>query len=123
MNADGLKPLVWIGSSLRDLRDFPDAVKRDMGSALLHAQKGGIAHGVKPLKGFGGAGVLEIVEDHDGDAYRAIYTVRFATVVYVLHAFQKKAKRGVETPKHDIELIRSRLALAEERHRQSMRTL
>lgn len=121
MSDDGLKPLVWIASSLRDLRAFPDPVKRDMGSALLNAQKGGMAHGVKPLKGFGGAGVLEIVEDHDGDTFRAVYTVRFATAIYVLHAFQKKSKRGAETPKHDVDLIRSRLALAEERHKQSMR--
>ncbi|MBP7339447.1 type II toxin-antitoxin system RelE/ParE family toxin [Niveispirillum sp.] len=121
MSVDGLKPLVWIASSLRDLREFPDAVKRDMGSALLSAQKGSFAHGVKPLKGFGGAGVLEIVEDHDGDTFRAVYTVRFATAIYVLHAFQKKSKRGMETPKHDVDLIRSRMALAEERHKQSMR--
>lgn len=119
---DGLKPLLWVGSSLRDLRAFPATVKRDIGSALLLAQKGGKAVGVKPLKGFGGAGVLEILEDHDGDAYRAVYTVRFATAIYVLHAFQKKSRRGIATPKQELDLIRSRLSLAEERHRQLMRT-
>ena len=121
VDAAGLKPLEWVGSSLKELRSFPDPVKRDIGSALLLAQKGGKAEGVKPMKGFGGAGVLEVVEDHDGDTYRAIYTVRFATAIYVLHAFQKKSKRGIATPKHDLDVIRSRLALAEDRHRLKMR--
>lgn len=72
----------------------------------------------KPLKGFGGAGVVELVEDHDGDAYRAVYTVRFAGAIYVLHAFQKKSRRGVKTDPNDIELIRRRLRIADERHRE-----
>ncbi len=117
----GLKPLEWIGSSLKDLREFPAEVKRDMGSALLLAQKGGKAEAAKPLQGFGGAGVLEVVEDHRGDTFRAIYTVRFVTVVYVLHAFQKKSKRGKETPKVDMDMIRRRLALAEALHREKLK--
>ena len=120
-DAEGLKPLVWIGSSLKDLREFPPDVKRDMGSALLLAQKGSKAEGVKPLQGFGGASVLEVVEDHRGDTFRAVYTVRFVTVVYVLHAFQKKSKRGKETPKADMDTIRRRLALAEARHKEFLR--
>jgi len=117
-DATELKPLEWVASSLKDLREFPTQVKRDIGSALLLAQKGGKAGCVKPLKGFGGAGVLEVVEDHDGNTFRAVYTVRFATAVYVLHAFQKKAKHGIATPQHDLNVIRARLAVAEERHRQ-----
>ena len=121
VDSAGLKPLEWVASSLKDLREFPARVKRDIGSALLLAQKGSKAGCVKPLKGFGGAGVLEVVEDHDGATFRAVYTVRFATAVYVLHAFQKKAKHGVATPEHDLNVIRARLALAEDRHRQKMR--
>ncbi len=117
----GLKPLEWVGSALKDLRGFPSQVKRNIGSALLLAQKGGKSDDAKPLKGFGGAGVLEVVEDFDGNTYRAVYTVRFATAVYVVHAFQKKAKRGIATPRHDVELIRSRLALAEARHRERLK--
>ena len=116
----GLKPLEWLGSSLKDLRDFPPAVKRDIGSALLLAQKGGKAETAKPLQGFGG-GVLEVVEDHRGDTFRAVYTVRFVTAVYVLHAFQKKSKRGRETPKTDVDMIRRRLALAEARHQEKLK--
>ena len=116
----GLKPLEWLGSSLKDLRDFPPAVKRDIGSALLLAQKGGKAETAKPLQGFGG-GVLEVVEDHRGNTFRAVYTVRFVTAVYVLHAFQKKSKRGRETPKTDVDMIRRRLALAEARHQEKLK--
>ena len=123
IDAAELKPLEWVASSLKDLRDFPVQVKRDIGSALLLAQKGGKADCVKPLKGFGGAGVLEVVEDHDGNTFRAVYTVRFATAVYVLHAFQKKAKHGIATPKHDLDIVRARLALAEDRHRHKMREI
>ena len=88
------------------------------GGALWEAQTGGKAGWAKPLKGFSGAGVLEVVDDHDGDTYRAVYTVRFAGVVYVLHAFQKKSKRGIATPKHDIALIEQRLKRAREDHEQ-----
>ena len=120
-DTSGLKPLEWIGSSLKSLRAFPPDVKRDMGSALLLAQKGGKAEDAKPLKGFGGAGVLEVVENHHGDSFRAVYTVRYATAVYVLHAFQKKSKRGIETPKAEMEIIRQRLAVAEALHRERLK--
>ena len=93
-----LKPVRWIGSSRDDLCRFPAEARRNIGYALHFAQMGDKHSSAKPLQGFGGAGVLEIVEDHDGDTYRAVYTVRFAEVVYVLHTFQKKSKRGVKTP-------------------------
>jgi len=89
-------------------------VRLRVGGALWEAQTGGKAGWAKPLKGFGGAGVLEVVDDHDGDTYRAVYTVRFAGVVYVLHAFQKKSKHGIATPKHEIALIEQRLKRARE---------
>ncbi|MEN6358314.1 MAG: type II toxin-antitoxin system RelE/ParE family toxin [Armatimonadota bacterium] len=110
------RPLFWIGSSLDDLRSFPEDVRRVIGFALRRAQDGGKHVDAKPLKGFGGAGVLEIVEDDDGNTYRAVYTVKFAGVVYVLHAFQKKSKKGITTPKHEIDLVRSRLKRAEEHY-------
>jgi phage-related protein len=112
------KDLLWIGSSLRDLREFPEDVKRVMGYALRLAQKGGKHPDAKPLKGFGGAGVLEIVDEHEGDAYRTVYTVTLGDTVYVLHAFEKKSKRGVATPKRDIDLIRQRLSQAYGIHEQ-----
>jgi len=94
---------------------MPDPVRDAVGKALFYAQVGGKSPAAKPFHGLGGgASVLEVVEDHDGDTYRAVYTVRFAEVVYVLHAFQKKSKRGSSTPQHDIELIRRRLQEAEE---------
>lgn len=107
------KPLFWIGSTKRDLKTFPDEVQDMMGHALDIAQQGKKHQDAKPLAGFGGAGVLEIVEDYAGDTYRAVYTVRFTGAVYALHAFQKKSKKGIETPKPDIDLIRSRLKKAE----------
>lgn len=110
------KPLLWIGSSLDDLKEFPDDVKRVMGFALRRAQDGGKHVDAKPLKGFGGAGILEIVEDDDGNTYRGVYTVKFAGVVYVLHAFQKKSTKGISTPKHEIDLIKDRLKRAEEHY-------
>ena len=109
-----LKRLDFIGSSRDDLRDFPDEVKQDIGHALHMVQMGLKPNEAKPLRGFGGAGVLEIVENFFGDTYRAVYTVKFAEVVYVLHCFQKKSKKGVETPKHEIDLIKQRLKEAEE---------
>lgn len=112
------KPVVWIGSSLKDLRGFPQDVRDTFGFALYLAQTGAKHAAAKPLKGFTGAGILEVVEDFDGDAFRAVYTVRFASAVYVLHAFQKKSKAGIKTPKADIDLVRRRLKLAEERHKQ-----
>lgn len=111
--ADEIKPLAWIASSQKDLRAFPEDVKDVMGFALHLAQTGGKHDDAKPLSGFGGGGVLEVVDGYDGDTYRAVYTVRFEGIVYVLHAFQKKAKRGIKTPQQDIELIKSRLSLAE----------
>jgi phage-related protein len=107
------KQLVWVGSSCRDLRKFPPALRRTFGVALYAAQLGETPPDAKPLKGFGGASVLELIEDHRGDTYRAVYTVRFATKIYVLHAFQKKAKRGVATPKRELDLIRERLRWAQ----------
>jgi phage-related protein len=109
-----MRQLIWVGSSLEDLRAFPDEVKRTMGYALHLAQMGGKHLDAKPLRGFGGAGVLEVIDNLAGNTYRAVYTVRFPTAVYVLHAFQKKARRGIATPKQDIELVRSRLRRAQE---------
>lgn len=109
-----MKRLDWIGSSHADLRDMPAEVQDDIGYALYLAQMGGKHNLAKPLRGFGGAGVLEVVERHDGDAYRAVYTVKFAKAVYVLHVFQKKSKAGTATPRADMELIRQRLKLAAE---------
>ena len=107
------KPCIFIGSSLKDLRRFPAKVKNRVGFALNAVQEGGEPVAAKALRGFGGRTVLELVEDFDRDTYRAVYTVRFAGVVYVLHAFQKKAKKGIATPQQDIELIKSRLRDAE----------
>ena len=113
------KPLYWMGRSRKDLSAFPEDVKDVMGYALHLAQVGEKSMAAKPLKGFGGAGVLEVVDDHDGDTFRAVYTVRFGDSIYVLHAFQKKAKRGIATPATDIDTIKSRLKLAEAHHRAS----
>jgi phage-related protein len=112
-----LKPVEWIASSLDDLRDFPEDVQQSMGYAFYQAQCGGKHPDAKPLKGFIGAGVLEVIEDFDGDTYRAVYTVKFEGVVYVLHAFQKKSKQGIATPKQDIELIGARLKRAKEHYK------
>ena len=111
------KPLNFIGSSLEDLREFPDDVKQDIGYALFQAQQGQKSEAAKPLKGFGGTGVLEVVEHFDGNTYRAVYAVKFREVVYVLHCFQKKSKSGIKTPQQEIELIRRRLKTAEEDYR------
>jgi phage-related protein len=111
------KPVVWIGSSKDDLREFPVDVRRVMGVAINDAQNGGEHPDAKALKGFGGRSVLEVVDDFDGDTYRAVYTVRFAGAIYVLHCFQKKSKKGAETPKHDIEVVKLRLKAAEEHYR------
>jgi|SRR6516164_1510409 len=112
------KPVRWIGRSLEDLRRFPEDVRRRVGVALWEAQLGAKAGYAKPLKGFGSAGVLEIVDDFDGNSYRAVYTVRFAGMVYVLHAFQKKSKKGIETPKSELHLIEQRLKRAKEDYEQ-----
>jgi phage-related protein len=121
MPASNIKSVVWVGPSLRELRALPDEVQDKLGYALFAAQAGGKHPSANPLKGFGGAGVLEIVEDHDGDTYRAIYTVRLSNAVYVLHAFQKKSKKGIATPKRELELIRARLKEAEVLHAARMK--
>lgn len=107
------KPVFWLASSRRDVRRFPKAVRQTVGQALFDAQTGGKHPDAKPLRGFGGAGVLEVVEDDDGSTYRAVNAVKFAGVVYVLHAFQKKSKRGGKTPAEDINRVESRLKEAE----------
>jgi phage-related protein len=111
-----IKPVAWIGGARADLASFPEDVKDAIGYALYIAQSGGKHTDAKPLRGLGGAGILEIVEDHTGDTYRAVYTVRLAGRIYVLHVFQKKSKTGIKTPKQKIELIRSRLKRAEKEH-------
>lgn len=113
------KPLFWIGSSRNDLKEFPADVRQVVGFALWQAQLGRKHRDAKVLKGFGGAGVLEVVEDHDGNTFRAVYTVKFAGSVYVLHVFQKKSKKGIKTPAAEIELIRRRLKSAEEHHEET----
>lgn len=112
-----LKPVEWIGSSRDDLREFPEEVQQVVGFALYRAQQGKKHPDAKPFKGFKGAGVLEIVENFDGDTYRSVYTVKFEGIVYVLHAFQKKSKQGIATPKQDIELIETRLKRAKEHYK------
>ena len=107
------KELVWLGSALEDIRMFPDEVRREVGFALREAQNGKKHRGVKPLKSFRGASVIEIIEDFDSNAYRAVYTVRFPSAIYVLHCFQKKSKSGIATPQQDINLIRQRMKRAE----------
>lgn len=113
----GEKPLFWIGRSDEAVRDFPKEVRRIIGFALGLAQLGGKFIDSKPLKGFGGAGVLEIIEDFHSDTYQCVYTVKFAGAVYVLHAFQKKSKSGIKTPKQEIDLVKNRLKRAEEHYR------
>ena len=107
-----IKPLKFVASSKRDLSSFPNDVKQDIGHALFTAQEGGRAASVKTLQGFGGGSVVEIVEDDDGDTFSCVYTTKLNDFVVVLHAFQKKSKRGSETRKHEIELIHARLKLA-----------
>lgn len=109
---DAIKDVRWVSSSKKDLLAMPEDVIDLFGFALHLAQTGQKHSQAKPLKGFGGAGVLEVVEDHLGDTFRAVYTVKIAGVVYVLHCFQKKSKHGIETPKHDIDLIKDRLKIA-----------
>ena len=107
-----LRPLVWVASAKADLMRLPRRVVHDFGFALYTAQIGDMHPNAKPLTGFGSAGVLEIVEDDRGSTYRAVYTVRFREAVFVLHVFQKKSKRGIATPKPDVDLIRTRLKAA-----------
>ncbi len=111
-----IKRLNFVGSSQEDIKTFPEAVRSDIGYALFVAQRGEKSKAAKPLRGFGGAGVLEIVENFDGNTYRAVYTVKFPNALYVLHCFQKKAKHGIKTQQQDINLIKQRLRTAEEEY-------
>lgn len=114
LDKPAVKSVVWVGSALKDLKEFPDEVQREVGNALRQAQYGRKAASAKPLSGFGGASVLEVVEDFHTDTYRAVYTIRFQDAVYVLHTFQKKSTRGASTPKGHLDLVRARLRDAEE---------
>lgn len=114
VDAPLFKPVIWVGSSRKALREFPEPVRDHVGYALYVAQKGGKHRDTKALSGFSGAGVVEIIKDFRGDTFRAVYTVRYAEAVYVLHAFQKKSKTGRETPRHDMDLIKQRLREAEQ---------
>ena len=107
------KALEWIASSYKDLMALPPDVRRRFGYALSLAQTGDQDDAAKVLKGFGGAGVLEVVEDDAGGTYRGVYTVKYAEAVFVLHCFQKKRKRGIATPKSDMDIIRARLKVAD----------
>jgi len=111
--ADQEKPLEWIASSYKDLMALPPDVRRRFGYALSLAQMGDQDDAAKVLKGFGGAGVLEVIEDDLGGTYRAVYTVKFVEAVFVLHCLQKKSKHGITTPKTDMDIIRARLKVAE----------
>ncbi|MCW5679552.1 MAG: type II toxin-antitoxin system RelE/ParE family toxin [Anaerolineales bacterium] len=110
---DNERPLEWIGSSYKDLMELPAEVRKFIGFALHFAQQGDQHPAAKVLKGFGGAGVLEVVENDAGGTYRAVYTVRFEEAVFVLHCFQKKSKSGIATPKADMDVVRARLKMAE----------
>ena len=116
MSSQTIRPLYWVASSKRDLMALPGKVKDVFGYALHLAQAGQQHPAAKPLKGFGGAGVLEVVEDFQSDTYRAIYTVRFNSAVYVLHCFQKKSTSGVATPKSDLDLVKMRLQAVAAQH-------
>lgn len=108
-----VKTCVFLGSSRKDLIAFPAEVTAEIGYSLHEVQRGREPHSAKALKGFGGRGILELIENHDGNTYRAVYTVQFAEIVYVLHCFQKKSIKGVATPQKELELIRTRLRMAE----------
>jgi phage-related protein len=114
---DAPKPVRWVGASRKELKCFPKSVQREIGQALYAAQRGEEYPSVKALKGFGGWSVLEIVAFGEAATFRAVYTLRFADAVYVPHAFQKKSKKGITTPKQEIDLIRHRLAAAERDYR------
>lgn len=115
-----LKPVEWVGSTKLDLKSFPASVQDRVGFALYQAQIGLRPRDAKPLRGFG-ASILVVAARHDGDTYRAVYTVQFQAAVYVLHAFQKKAKRGIATPMQEIDLIRRRLKAAQQHYADSYR--
>lgn len=113
-----MKELDWIGSSKKDLLEFPHDVRKEMGHALYVAQKGGKHKNAKPLKGFGSGKVLEVVQDDGSGTYRAMYTVQFDKVVYVLHVFQKKSKVGIKTTKQDMDLVEQRLKYAQGKYKE-----
>ncbi len=113
-----MKQVVWVGSSLKDVGKFPSDVQDVVVSALDLAKVGDKHQDAKPMKGFKGSGVLEIVDDCDSDTYRAVYTVRLSEAVYVLHAFKKKSTKGIKTSKRDIDLVKNRLRAAEEHNAQ-----
>ena len=114
MSKQPRKPIKWIGSAKRDLNAMPEDVKDVFGHAIDLAQAGGKHQDAKAMSGFGSAGVLEVVEDYRSDTYRAVYTVKFAGWIYVLHCFQKKSKNGIKTPKEDLALINVRLKAAKQ---------
>jgi phage-related protein len=117
-----MRPVHWVGSTRNDVRSLPEDVRQEVGFTLWVAQQGERAMNVVPMVGFGGANVLEVVVDDDGDTYRDIYTVRFAKAVYVLHVFKKKEKRGIATPHADLVLIRQRLKAADMHYRAKYET-
>lgn len=116
-DTDHLRDLVWVTPAKKALSKFPETVQKDVLAAVHIARAGGKSEAVKVLSGFGDAGVLEVIENHRGDTYRAVYTIRFVTAIYVIHAFKKKSKEGVKTPKHEMDLIESRMKQIEELHR------
>lgn len=115
---DQKKPIIWIGSSKKDFMEFPHDVRNEMGHALYIAQKGDKHRDAKPLKGFGGGSVLEIVQSDGQGTYRTVYTVQLEEAVVVLHAFQKKSKTGIKTPKQDIDLVEQRLKSAHQKYKE-----
>ena len=117
MDEPSRKDVIWIGSCRADLTAFPAPARRGLGYALNVAQLGGKHPDAVPLKGFGGAGVLEAIEDYDGNTFRLVYTVRLGDRIYALHAFQKKSTRGIKTPQHELEVVRQRLRKAQEMNR------
>lgn len=118
MSEKRIKELGWVASSKKDLMEFPLDIQKEMGHALYIAQQGGKHKSAKPLKGFGGAAVLEVVQSDGNGTYRAMYTVQFDEVIYVLHAFQKKSKTGIKTPKQDMDLVEKRLIAAQQMHKE-----
>lgn len=114
-----LKQIRWVGSSYDDFMTFPQQVHASVGYALHRVQEGKTPRNTKKLKG-AQAGAIEIISDHDGDTFRSIYTVKFGDIVYILHAFKKKAKKGIATPKTELDLIKKRLRLAEEDYRKTL---
>jgi len=116
-----LKDVIWVGQSKKDLMDLPMETVRAIGFKLYAAQQGLMPHGAKVLSGFSGAGVIEIIDSDDAGTYRAVYTIKMADFVFVLHVFQKKSKQGIKTPQKDIDLIHRRLRMAEEEYRERLK--